>query len=166
MIQCSWLRKHKFTRRVLKFRRKLISYTICLLYIFYCDFHSFCFFFLFLFVSKPYEKLDNKRKFSAAKTWKNVFRIAIPHDSAMNRKLTVGRDQFWPKTSDYNNTTKATNERQRLALNAAKSNKLCPWRPLVQFLIKTKLEEKKKHQQYETKTVKSFIKQRRQQLNL
>lgn len=45
----------------------------------------------------------------------------------MNGKLTVGRDQFWPKYKRLQqqiNETKATSERQRLALNAAKSNKL------------------------------------------
>lgn len=45
----------------------------------------------------------------------------------MNGKLAVGRDQFWPKYKRLQqqiNETKATSERQRLALNAAKSNKL------------------------------------------
>lgn len=89
-----------------------------------------------------YEKLDNKRNFTAASNF--CVRIAIPHESAMDGKLTVGRDQFWPKYKRLQqqiSETKATSERQRLALNAAKSNKLWQWglwRPLVQFLIKLK----------------------------
>jgi len=60
---------------------------------------------------KQYEKLDNKNNFTATK--RRLCSFAIPHESAISRKLTVGRDQFWPKTSDYNNRTEQNKSNKR-----------------------------------------------------